>query len=180
VSTKSARRRCCGASPWRPRAALSPSSATDDGAPMPTETYARHVINRTPPLLPSCCAPPFTGVRTHHHVCPRNLPGGVVVELVPGDPGLLFLLPRRLTTARGETCQQKPMHVMKLNLTNQTAFDSALGEVACSCTASAVSSLRQAQLVPSDACVHRFIRRLFGLGWSIVSSVQGSASASAG
>ncbi len=60
------------------------------------------------------------------------------------------------------------LHFTQLNLTNQTPFDSALGEAACSCTASAVSSLLQAQLVPSDACggwvglVHRFISRLFG------------------
>ncbi len=44
MPTKPARRRCGRASPWRPRAALSPSSATDDGArrDLPTETYARH------------------------------------------------------------------------------------------------------------------------------------------
>jgi hypothetical protein len=41
---------------------------------------------------------------------------------------------------------------LSISFTTKHLSIQALGEAACSCTASAVSSLLQAQLVPSDAC----------------------------
>ena len=43
-------------------------------------------------------------------------------------------------------------YLLSISLTTKHLSIQALGEAACSCTASAVSSLLQAQLVPSDAC----------------------------
>jgi hypothetical protein len=43
-------------------------------------------------------------------------------------------------------------YLLFISLTTKHLSIQALGEASCSCTASAVSSLLQAQLVPSDAC----------------------------